>query len=167
MFAFQFSCPSLCTDGYIKSAWNDHRSVFVCVCSFIVFFFLHVFFLAHPTSALRHSEVAIVPRELGRAMKRWEEGRSRADDVICLQSVFSFHPPLSWTKGLGEGDNVTKLSWGKVIYCSLSADSRTLQVPYRPEAAANDALQLTQGHGRCRRASTITYLPKRLSNKCT
>lgn len=83
----------------------------------------HVY-LAHPTSALSHIKRrfrgrAIVPVERGRAMRK---GAAEVVLFVC-KVLFSCRSPLCWTKGLEEGDNVTGPSWGKVIYCCLSADS--------------------------------------------
>lgn len=117
------------------------------------------------------SAAAIVPEELGCVMRRQGEGRSGGDGVICLQSEFFFHLTLLCPKQRGlERENVTGFSWGKVIYCSLSAEliaqDRTLECPQCPEPSANDALQLVQGQQRWREANTCMYLYHRSSNRC-
>lgn len=135
---------------------------------------LHPYFCAYLFDApciMLSSAAAIVPEELGCVMRRQGEGRSGGDGVICLQSEFFFHLTLLCPKQRGlERENVTGFSWGKVIYCSLSAEliaqDRTLECPQCPEPSANDALQLVQGQQRWREANTCMYLYHRSSNRC-
>lgn len=90
-------------------------------------FFQCTFDSAHPNS----SPLSIVQRGVqGRPLSQKSSDvpmrgkRKGGVEVLLVCKVFfSCRCPLSWTKEPGEGDNVTGLSWGKVIYCSLSADS--------------------------------------------
>lgn len=114
--------------GLHLSVWNDHYRNDVCVVSTL---FMYVCLFGKHT--LHWVPLSIRKRRfMDSHCSRWawtcyEEARGREEKrwwcylfAKCFSHCCS---PLVWTKGLGEGDNVTRLSQGKVIYCFLSAHS--------------------------------------------
>lgn len=116
------------------------------------------------------SWTAIVPDELGHAMRRPEQGRRRGDGVICLQSAFLIVAPL-WPEQRGLEREIMWLGTHRerlsTVSCQLIAQDRTLQVLQRREAATYDVLQFAQGHQRWIEANIWMYLHHTSSNKCT